>query len=117
MAYDLRMTHQEASTMAIRDNAKTEAEQRDVLRHLIREQGIGQYALFFVSGEGDETPDGVEEASGYLVDETGRVYSFWLGWDPRHGRTALTEWERVDPDPDWIEEPEYRRALQTVGLA
>ena len=76
----------------------------------------GGYALFFVSGEGHELPDGVEDASGYAIDSSGRVFSFWLGWDQTRGVTTVTEWDQVDPEPDWIDDPEYRRAREKMGL-
>ena len=76
----------------------------------------GSYATFFVTGEGRELPGGGEDASGYVIDTTGRVFSFWLGWDPRQRRAALTEWEQVEPEADWAAEPEYRRAREKLGL-
>jgi hypothetical protein len=90
--------------------------QADTLHRLIAEQGLGRHALFFVTGEGEEFPGGIEESSGFVLDEQGRVFSFWLGWDRRNARPRLTEWEQAEPEPDWIDEPEYRRAREQVGL-
>ena len=61
-------------------------------------------------------PNGVEEASGQVVDEQGRVFAFWLGWDARRKTPAFTEWEEVEPEPAWLESAEYRHARERVGL-
>lgn len=87
-----------------------------ILDYLIGARRIGRHAFFFVTGEGDTMPNGVEEASGHVLDERGRVYAFWLGWDDRQGAPALTEWEEVAPEAGWAESAEYRRAREQVGL-
>lgn len=93
-----------------------------LLEALIAEHGVerGEYALFFVTGEGDylpmDVPDPVEEMSGYLLDRAGRVFAWWLAWDAEQGRPALTEWEQVGPEPDWREEAEYLDARRRLAL-
>lgn len=87
-----------------------------VLHRLIRERGLERFELFFVTGEGRGLPGGLEETSGCVVDAEGRVFSFWMGWDPEQHRLALTEWEAEDPDPRWDRIAEYRRARQALGL-
>ena len=76
----------------------------------------GQYALFFVSGEGGSDDPDTEDASGFLIDRAGAVYYFWLAWNGPDGRPAITEWEQVDPEPSWEHEREYRDARRRVGL-
>jgi hypothetical protein len=104
-------------------SARQTNEQGRLLHRLIQGQGLteGEYALFFVSDEGQSLPVGptegcVEEASGYVLDKTGRVFSFWLGWDPGLEEGAFTAWREVDPEPHWSTDPEYRRARKRVGL-
>ena len=48
----------------------------DDLHRLIRDEGLRRYGLFFVTGEGKRLPDGWEDASGYVIDDRGRVFSF-----------------------------------------
>ena len=77
-----------------------------------------RYAVFFGSSEGHRIPGTqVEEVSGCLVDETGRLFDFWLGWDPVAQTPTLTRWRETTADPAWADEPEYQDALAAVGLA
>lgn len=93
-----------------------------LLEEIIAERGIcpGDYAVFFTTGEGEylpmEAPDPIEETSGYLVDRCGRVFAWWLGWDPDRRRPILVDWEQVEPEPDWPEVPEYMEARRRVGI-
>lgn len=68
-------------------------------------------------GEGKRLPDGSEDVSGYVLDELGRVFFFWLGWDDECQGVTFSEWEAVEPEPDWTSIGEYRRARQALGLA
>src|SRR5687768_9414594 len=61
--------------------------EEQALRRLIRERGLERYGLFFGTGEGSFLPDGTEAGSGYVVDERGRVFFWWTGWDAER-RTA-----------------------------
>jgi hypothetical protein len=87
----------------------------EVLHRLVRDRGLRRYGLFFVTQEGRRLPDGSEDASGYVLDESGRTFFFWLGWDAHHGPT-FTQWEQVEPEPAWMESAEYRRARDQVRL-
>lgn len=105
-------------------SARQANDQSRLLHRLVQRQGMteGDYALFFVTGEGESVPTGpppgrVEEASGYVLDNAGRVFSFWLGWDAGLQEVALTAWREVDPEPHWFANPEYRRARKRVGLS
>jgi len=90
---------------------------REVLDQLIREQGLLHYALFFVVGEGIALPDALEEVSGYLVNDQGEVYTFWMSWDDERQRPVFTTWERVEPNPGWDNSPEYHRARAAAKAA
>src|SRR5712692_8548273 len=94
-----------------------------IIHELIQAKGYGpgDYALFFVVGEGRFLPtstpeDKVEEASGYVIDKNGRVFAFWFDWDSERRAPALTEWDERPAQPDWGKSSEYRRARQQVGL-
>ena len=88
----------------------------DILEQLVQARDVGRHAYFFTSGEGIEMPNGVEEESGYLLDEHGRVFSFWLGWDTDRNEPVLETWERVEIEPRWHNEAEYQRARLALGL-
>jgi hypothetical protein len=97
--------------------------QRVLLDALIQQRGLkpGEYSLFFVTGEGEFLPGGapedpIEEVSGYVLSKQGRVFSFWLGWDPDKQEVTLTEWQEVLPEPHWLTSAEYRRARERLGL-
>ncbi len=102
--------------MVTNSTTKSPAEQRKLLDRVIRAKGLERYALFFVADDGIETPDGYEEVDGYVLAVDSRVFSFALSWDAKLGETALVEWEQTEPEADWAEEDEYRRARKKVGL-
>lgn len=97
--------------------------QSRLLDTLIQRKGLrpGDYALFGVTGEGTLLPtsrpgEEIEEASGLLIDRSGRVFAFWLGWDAHQGEPTLVDWEEVPPEPHWRTDPEYQEARQQLGL-
>jgi hypothetical protein len=102
--------------MAIHSRARPVDNEAQILERLVKDRVLGRHAFFFVTGEGDLMPNGVEEASGQVVDEQGHIFAFWLGWDARRQRPAFTEWEQVEPEPAWLENAEYRHARERVGL-
>jgi hypothetical protein len=83
---------------------------------LIRAQGITRYGLFFCTGEGNYLPDGSEIGSGYVIAQDGAVYAYWTGWDTKAQRLTFETWEQIQPEPDWLEEAEYRNARKQAGL-
>ena len=89
---------------------------RATLDALVRSKGLGRFAYFFVTGEGTFFPNGIEEASGSVIDDQGRVFDFWTAWDAQRGEVAFETWEQVEPSPRWLESAEYRRARERVGL-
>lgn len=102
--------------MTIHPGSRQANDEAQILEHLVEARGLGRHAVFFVTGEGVTLPNGVEEASGHVVDERGRVYAFWLGWDDHEGAPAFTEWEEVQPEPAWRASREYWQARERVGL-
>src|SRR5215210_7633461 len=89
---------------------------QDDLHRLIRDEGLRRYGLFFVTGEGKRLPDGSEDASGYVIDGHGNVFSFWLDWSPEHQAVAFSEWRQVEAEPDWSDSAEYREARRAARL-
>lgn len=102
--------------MAIHPGSRQVNDDARILEHLVEARGLGRHAFFFVTGEGEIMPNGVEDASGNVIDEHGHVYAFWLGWDDRQGAPAFTEWEEVQTEPAWLQSAEYRQARERVGL-
>ncbi len=95
-----------------------------VLDQLLQEKGLapGAYTLFFVVGEGSfftvpGMPVPLETASGYVLDQSGVVHSFWLEQDAAQAKPALTAWEPVEPEASWWEEEEYQDARRRLGLS
>jgi hypothetical protein len=87
---------------------------RATLAALIRARGLDRFAPFATSVEGRIYPNGMDETSGLVVDERGRVFFFWTGWDQARGAPTLRMWDEVDPSK--VNPAAYRRARQQVGL-
>lgn len=106
------MQNEQATTAAVT--------KRDLLDTLIREK-LGKdarYTFFFTTGEGRYLPDTlIEETAGYVLDDAGRAYYFWLGWDLDVGAPALTRWRETIPEPRWAQIGEYQRARARLGLS
>jgi len=103
--------------MMLHHGPKPDAAYAQMLRRLVESKGLTRYAFFFVAEEGRKLPNGLEETSGHVVDAKGRVFFFWTGWDTERAVPTLRRWDEVEPEPDWIEEDDYREALDAVGLA
>lgn len=103
--------------MAIRYGAGQDAAHMDMLRHLVEGKGLRRFAFFFLTGEGRTLPNGHEVVSGTVLDQSGAVYSFWSAWDDARNKPMLTRWRLVHPDSSWMEDPEYRDALDELGLS
>jgi hypothetical protein len=101
--------------MAINHDTKADPAYTEALDALVKAEGASPYAPFFVAGEGRRMPNGLEETSGYVVDTHGRVFSFWTGWDAERGKMVFRHWDAVEPERDWLEDEEYREALDKVG--
>jgi hypothetical protein len=101
--------------MAIHPGARADSRPESPIERLVRERGLRQFGLFFVTGEGDFFPNGDEEQSGYVIDNRGQIYSFWTGWDPAHRDVVFTEWEKVEEEPEWRDVGEYHRARARAG--
>ncbi len=86
---------------------------------LIREKGITRYGVFGSTVEGKELPDGSESASGFVIDQDGRVWSYWIDWSDEEERPVFTDWEEINIsgwDESHTGDPEYQDALRTAGL-
>ncbi len=61
-------------------------------------------------------PNGEEEVSGYVMDQDGRVFFFWTGWDQDTQTEILKTWCEEQPESWWAENSDYRRAREWLGL-
>ncbi len=101
----------------ITDRDRPDLTQRiSCLDTLIRQRLPGRYAIVFDTVEGTCLPSGEEEQSGLVLNEDGRVFSYWLGWDQQQGVLALVQWDEITPEPRWLHDSEYRHALECLGL-
>jgi len=101
--------------MAVHPGARTDSRPATPIERLVTERGIRRFGLFFVTGEGDELPNGDEDQSGYVVDSRGQIYSFWTGWDAARRDVVFTEWEQIEEEPEWRGVAEYERARAHAG--
>lgn len=102
--------------MAVENEVEMVRRGADNLDALIAERIDGPYALFFVTPEGEEFPDGAESESGMAIDQAGRIFSFWTAWDAERGEATLETWEQTEAEPFWSGIAEYRQARAAVGL-
>lgn len=102
--------------MAVEDQVEPIEGDAERLHALIAERVPGRHAWFFVVPEGYALPDGTMAESGFAINEQGRVFSFWTGWDATRNAFTFESWEQVEPEPFWSESAEYRQARQAVGL-
>ena len=103
--------------MALQSSAQTHVQPTSLIERLIRERGLQRFGLFFVTGEGEDLPNGDEEQSGYVIDDQGQIYSFWTGWDAARKQVTFSEWELVEEESEWRGVGEYERARARAGLA
>jgi len=89
------------------------------LERLIRARGLARFGIFHATGEGQLLPDGSEAGSGYVVDEHGRHYFYWLDWDVDRAQLALTCWQDLEPAEfaDLQGDREYRQARAAAGVS
>ena len=87
------------------------------IERLVRDRGLRRFGLFFVTGEGEYLPNGDEERSGYVIDDQGRAYSFWTGWDQVRQEIVFSEWEPVATEVEWDGVAEFERARVEAGLS
>jgi hypothetical protein len=90
---------------------------RAMLDGLMREQGLCRFVRFGSTVEGRFLPNGVDETSGYVLDEWERVFFYWTGWDEEAGRPIFTIWRRADDETNWLGDPAYQRARAQLGFA
>ncbi len=58
-------------------------EPHDIIKALVRECGIsGRFYLFNCSEEGKFLPGWGTNESGMILTEEGKVYHYWMDWDP-----------------------------------
>ena len=91
--------------------------ERQLIARLLAGRGIDRHALFLTEREGLGLPDGLEAVSGFVLDDRGRVYGFWLAWDDRSAEYTLEPFYRVEtPERAFANDEEYRAARAALGL-
>lgn len=95
--------------------------EREIIRYLLAQRGIGAYEIVRPIGEGRDLPGStyeaeVEKISGYIATATSAYY-FWLVW--YNGDYSLDPWSELDPpsladsrDVDMVEILEAQQRLR-----
>jgi hypothetical protein len=95
--------------------------EREIIRYLLAQRGIGAYEIVRPIGEGTDLPGStyeaeVEKISGYIATATSAYY-FWLVW--YNGDYSLDPWSELDPpsladsrDGDMVEIVEAQQRLR-----
>jgi len=60
----------------------------EVITELLKEKGITEWELIDGCDEGKTLPGGITEESGTILTKDGKIYDYWLDWDP----------EKIAPD-------------------
>ena len=60
----------------------------EVITELLKEKGITEWELIDGCDEGKTLPGGITEESGTILAKDGKIYDYWLDWDP----------EKIAPD-------------------
>lgn len=53
-----------------------------VITELLKEKGINRFAVITMDWEGDTLPGGTPNESGTILTKDGKIYHYWLDWDP-----------------------------------
>src|SRR5689334_15994768 len=64
--------------------------------NLIAQRLTGRFAIYHDVGEGKVFPNGTEDLSGWVVDERGDHYFFWVDWDAGADQPILGTWQREE---------------------
>lgn len=95
---------------------------RDILRELLAEQGITEYAVSGSSTEGGKLPTDLETTSWSVLTPDGRLWDYFLDWNPEKlnpdkekGYYEFREPREQDPG-GYQETPEHLHALRELGL-
>jgi hypothetical protein len=89
---------------------------RGALERAIQERGLRHFAMLDTVGEGRFFPNGMEERSGEVMDQDGRVWMFWTSWDPIREQLTIRDWEEADLVPSLTATRGYARARRELGL-
>jgi hypothetical protein len=89
---------------------------RAALERAVAERQPLRFAIVETVGEGRFYPNGMEERSGDVLTEDGRVWLFWTGWDSERGRVVIREWVEEDDPGALVRTPAFARARRALGL-
>jgi len=90
--------------------------QRAAIRAAIADRCPGPFAIFDATVEGRIYPNGVEEKSGLVLNEDGRIWFFWTGWDEKRQAVTIRHWDEEPITPLLTSGREYERARRELGL-
>ena len=90
--------------------------QRALLRAAIARRGLSRFAIFDICVEGRIYPNGFDEVSGSVLNEDGRIWFFWTGWDDERQAVTIRHWDEEPITPLLTSGPEYERARRELGL-
>ncbi len=89
---------------------------RQALERAIRDRGLRRFAILDSVGEGLFYPNGMEQRSGDVMDQDGRIWMFWTAWDPIRKLVTIRDWEEAAVIPALMATRGYVRARQQLGL-
>lgn len=91
--------------------------ERQAIERLLTERGIGRHALFLTQREGTQLSGGLESVSGFVLDDRGRVYGFWLACDEHTRALTLQPFYPVESAArEFANDAEYQAARRALGL-
>jgi len=90
--------------------------QRAGVRAAIEARGLDRFALYDTCVEGRVYPNGVDEVSGFVLNEDGRIWFFWTGWDDERQVVTIRHWDEEPITPLLTSGREYDRARRELGF-
>ncbi len=94
----------------------------DILRELLADQGITEYAVIGGSTEGGKLPTDLETESWVILTPDGKLWDYFLDWDPEtinpdgeKGYYRFREPREETPE-GYQDYPGYLRARRELGL-
>ncbi|MCC7372300.1 MAG: hypothetical protein IT306_28050 [Chloroflexi bacterium] len=99
------------------ERGRARSPERQAIHRLLAEHGIRRYALFLMQQEGRLLPNGLETVSGFVLEGTAAVHSFWLSWDAARDAPTLAPFAPIsEPETVFADDREYLAARRTLGL-
>ncbi|MDP3763636.1 MAG: hypothetical protein Q8Q92_03240 [bacterium] len=117
-------------SMIISNQREREKKVEGIMKRLLAEKGITHYIEIPGAEEASEIlPGGIYPVSGKILTDQGRLFYYWLDWDPVKNDYSLGDvtmpdgsvsdyWREVDPSEyEQLEQNEsYQNARKKLGL-